>query len=167
MKPTTGLRAYDKPRRLRPVAFDPDAGVYRTRSYWVHIRLPTSADVPCLRTKKGRRGSPWLSANDRDHWGRRKALTKFFRDEGARRAGELQLPSLDRIWVFAWVAYGGRRILDPGNYTLTAKAILDGFVDAKLVPDDNNKYVTGPDMRRDERLAVGMTMQIIPLESRS
>lgn len=61
------------------------------------------------------------------------------------------------------MSYGNNRRLDPTNYMATAKAIVDGFVDAGLFSDDNSEVVVGPDMRRDETLAVGMTMQIIPL----
>lgn len=110
-----------------------------------------------------RKLSAWLSANDRDHWARRKKLTSYFRETARNRAEELGLPRLERARVLYWLSYGSNRRLDPHNYNLTAKAIIDGFVDYGLLPDDNSRCLIGPDPRRDEGLAVGMTMQIIPL----
>jgi hypothetical protein len=53
--------------------------------------------------------------------------------------------------------------LDPANFSLTAKAVVDGFVDYGLIPDDDSKHLLGPDMRRDESLPRGMTMHIFNL----
>lgn len=39
----------------------------------------------------------------------------------------------------------------PGTSTPTAKAIVDGLVDAGVIPDDSNEWVTGPDMRAGEK----------------
>jgi hypothetical protein len=52
-----------------------------------------------------------------------------------------------------------------GNYYPTAKAILDGLVDAGVLPDDNDDHVTGPDMRRTRPngpLQVTITIREIP-----
>lgn len=40
---------------------------------------------------------------------------------------------------------------DAGNLYPTAKAIVDGLVDAGVIPDDSNEWVTGPDMRAGEK----------------
>lgn len=40
---------------------------------------------------------------------------------------------------------------DAGNLYPTAKAIVDGLVDAGLLVDDSNEYVVGPDMRAGEK----------------
>lgn len=42
---------------------------------------------------------------------------------------------------------------DAGNLYPTAKAIVDGLVDAGVVPDDDNAWVTGPDMRAGDKRA--------------
>ena len=42
---------------------------------------------------------------------------------------------------------------DAGNLYPTAKAIVDGLVDAGVIPDDSNEWVTGPDMRAGEKRA--------------
>lgn len=77
-----------------------------------------------------------------------------------RLAEEASLPQMKRIWITAYVSYGSNRILDPHNYTLTAKAVVDGLVDYGLIPDDNSKFLVGPDMRRDETLPRGLTLII-------
>ena len=40
---------------------------------------------------------------------------------------------------------------DAGNLYPTAKAIVDGLVDAGILVDDSNEYVIGPDMRAGEK----------------
>ena len=40
---------------------------------------------------------------------------------------------------------------DVGNLYPTAKACVDGLVDAGVIPDDSNEWVTGPDMRAGEK----------------
>lgn len=140
---------------------------YLTRSqgsdHWVHIALPVLPHLPGKKGKAARKQSPWLSLNDRDHWARRKKLTTFFREAGRDACIDMELPNYHRIHVVYWMSYGSGRRLDPHNYNLTAKAIIDGFVDYGLIPDDCSKFLIGPDPRRDEALPVGMTMQIIPL----
>lgn len=109
--------------------------------------------------------SPWLTLNDRDTWHRRKALTKYYRDQGTFAARFHWLPTgLQKVHVVASVAYGSNRVLDPHNYMLTAKAVIDGFRDYGLIPDDNSKHLIGPDMRRDESQPRGLTMYVTVLE---
>ena len=44
--------------------------------------------------------------------------------------------------VYVYRGRAGR--YDPGNYYPTAKAILDGIVDAGILPDDSHEYLDGP-----------------------
>jgi hypothetical protein len=46
---------------------------------------------------------------------------------------------------------GGR--WDAGNLYPTAKAVVDGLVDAGVIFDDSNEYVVGPDLRAGEKRA--------------
>lgn len=59
-----------------------------------------------------------------------------------------KVPAFQRIHVFYVVhpATKGRR-RDPGNWSPTAKAGIDGLVDAGVVPDDNSDRVLGGDPR--------------------
>lgn len=104
--------------------------------------------------------SPWLTLNDRDSWHRRKKLTSYYRDTGFKVAQENQMPFIAEAHIEYWMSYGNNRRLDPANYMLTAKAVIDGFVDWGMLVDDSSKYLTGPDPRRDESLPVGLTMRI-------
>ena len=58
---------------------------------------------------------------------------------------------------------------DAGNLYPTAKAIVDGLVDAGVIPDDSNEWVTGPDMRAGEKRAepcvVVTVMPVTPIPS--
>lgn len=44
---------------------------------------------------------------------------------------------------------------DPGNWAPSAKAVIDGFVDAGVLPDDNHKNLLGPDPRMGEPVPGG------------
>jgi len=125
--------------------------------HWLHIPIPN------LPTRRGKKQSGWLSLNDRDHWARRKKLTTYYREAGYDACIRANLPRYDRVHIVYWMCYGNNRRLDPSNYMLTVKAIVDGFVDFGLVKDDDSTRVIGPDPRRDERLPLGMHLQIIPL----
>lgn len=132
--------------------------------HWLYIPLPELRHLPGKKGKPARKQSPWLSLNDRDHWARRKKLTEYYREAGSRACADADLPPYERVYVAYWMAYGSNRRLDPHNYNLTAKAIVDGFVDYGLIRDDGSKFLVGPDPRRDETMPVGMHMQIIGLE---
>lgn len=112
------------------------------------------------RTKRLVNPSPWLTLNDRDSWHRRKALTVYYREAAINAAVEADLPGMDAAHMEAWICYGNNRRLDPHNYTLTAKACVDGLIEYGWLPDDCSKFLTGPDMRRDESLPKGLTLRI-------
>jgi hypothetical protein len=38
---------------------------------------------------------------------------------------------------------------DHNYYAYVIKPLVDGFIDARLLPDDNAKHLIGPDVRRD------------------
>lgn len=49
------------------------------------------------------------------------------------------------VITLGWHDHGRRR--DPNNWAPTGKAIVDGMVDAGLLPDDSTRHLIGPDMR--------------------
>lgn len=111
------------------------------------------------------RKKPWINLNDRNHWGKKSPLTKYWRDIAHVRAQESGIGEADEYpWVFPWVtaylSFGDNRRRDVHNYTPTVKAIIDGCTDAGLWADDRDGILTGPDMRRDESRAVGVTLRI-------
>lgn len=55
-----------------------------------------------------------------------------------------------RIRVVAYVRFPDLRRRDVGNlYPYVAKPIVDGLVDARVIPDDDDHHCIGPDLRRD------------------
>ncbi|MGP5219477.1 hypothetical protein [Arthrobacter rhombi] len=87
-----------------------------------------------------------LSSNQRLHRMAAADLTASWRTAGqiaARGRDPIQTPV--RIVATFWKARNGR--YDPNNLWPTVKAVVDGFVDAGLLADDDHKHVIGPDMR--------------------
>lgn len=105
-----------------------------------------------------RRGNEWINANQRLHWTTRSELVSSWRTIAGWTAKAAKLPALGPSRVVAELVMSARRTarLDPANYAPTAKAVIDGLVDAGIWPDDSHGWVTGPDMRlADERVAPG------------
>lgn len=97
----------------------------------------------------------WLNSNQRLHRmvkARRVASwRKAARDAAEVHPGWVPFECPVRITVTIHKTRAGR--WDAGNLYPTAKAIVDGLVDAGVIPDDSNEWVTGPDMRAGEKRA--------------
>lgn len=90
----------------------------------------------------------WLSANDRRDPRRAASDIKSWREAGCVYARQAHLPrGLTAVHVIARCHRTIKRRSDVGNLYPTAKAVVDGLVDAGLVADDDNRHVLGPDMR--------------------
>jgi len=104
----------------------------------------------------------WINANDRSHRMVRAKLTKTWRAaaeaECRRVAPELRLETPVHILAQIHKPRGGR--WDPNNLSPTTKAIVDGLVDAGLLPDDSWREVVGPDHRRGSPGVAGVTLMI-------
>ena len=91
----------------------------------------------------------WMSANQRTHWAVRARRTRTLRTEAALRAHHAgRHDPLDRVHVTATIGYPRTGRADPANAAPTVKALIDGIVDAGLIPDDDHTHLTGPDYRR-------------------
>ncbi|MER5301345.1 hypothetical protein ABT039_17985 [Streptomyces lasiicapitis] len=86
-----------------------------------------------------------LSSNQRLHHMAEYRLTKRLRHEAELTARSRGLPLLERAAVY-YVLHPRpiKRKRDPGNWAPTAKAYVDGLVDAGLLPDDNSDHLLGP-----------------------
>ena len=97
----------------------------------------------------------WLNSNQRLHRmvkARRVASWRKAAQEAAEaHPGWVPFEVPVRIVVTVHKTRAGR--WDAGNLYPTAKAIVDGLVDAGVIPDDSNEWVTGPDMRAGEKRA--------------
>lgn len=88
-----------------------------------------------------------LTANDKMHWGARARITKQLRRRGymlGREGRGVDILCLQRARVEFEFAYPDRRRRDRHNLAPTVKAIMDGLIDAGLLPDDSDRFLDGP-----------------------
>lgn len=85
---------------------------------------------------------PPLNANQRwGHWAERARVVAEVREKAgfvirAARMGRVKRVRVQLVW-----RPGVKRDRDPANIWPTQKAVIDGMVDAGVVPDDNERYV--------------------------
>lgn len=90
----------------------------------------------------------WVSANDRSHWASKARLVKEWRAAGALWARSKRLPHItEPVQITAWVHRTDRRRADAHNRLPTVKAAIDGLVDAGVLTDDSDQYVTAVAMK--------------------
>ena len=97
----------------------------------------------------------FINANDRLHWKRRNMRTQTWRV--AAGVQTVRAPAWERNGGIAYerahitVSYRfpDNRRREVSNLQPTSKAIVDGLVDAGLIPDDDDTHVIGPDNRRE------------------
>jgi hypothetical protein len=109
----------------------------------------------------------FLNANDRLHWRPKGELTKTWREAAEAAVNALFEPyHYERAHVVCTIRFPDNTRRDVGNWYPTAKACLDGIVDSQLViKDDSDRYITGPDMRREyPNGPARVTVTIEPLE---
>lgn len=92
-------------------------------------------------------GKEWLTANQRGSWHSRARNTRQWRDLAAWRSRGLAVTFPAGTRVLCELRFCDKRRRDPANWAPTAKAVVDGLVDAGLFLDDDAKHVIGPDMR--------------------
>lgn len=93
-----------------------------------------------------------LSSNQRLHWAAKAGRVQRLRRWAGFEAKRLEMPHAERVSVTVWVHPGARtRRLDPPNYADTVKAVIDGVVDAGVLPDDSGKHVIAVTYREGAR----------------
>ena len=101
-------------------------------------------------------GMELLNANDRDsHWARRRRITGALREAAAWLARQQRIPPLARARITAVYEPPDRRRRDAPNWYPRFKAAIDGLVDAKVLTDDSDRYVTALEMKCGERFPRG------------
>lgn len=92
--------------------------------------------------------APFINANHRPHWAARAAAVQQWRAATLIHARAQRVPRFQAAHITITYHYPPtRRRRDAGNLSPTAKAIIDGLVDARVLPDDNDEHLTGPDPR--------------------
>lgn len=110
-------------------------------------------------------GMELLNANRRIHWRRRAEITKAIR-EAAYLLACGSVPRLQRAQITVEYRPPDRRRRDVHNLYPSAKAAVDGLVDARILPDDSDRYLIGPDMRcGDVEPAGRLVLHITELET--
>src|SRR5512139_4032897 len=108
----------------------------------------------------------WLNSNQRLHRMQQAERVRVWRsaafDAAMTRNGRGGFDQPVHIVCTVHKTRAGR--WDAGNLYPTAKAIVDGLVDAGVIPDDSNEWVTGPDMRAGEkRDQACVVVQVAPI----
>lgn len=93
-------------------------------------------------------GTLLINANDSLHFRKRAELVKALRATAWAMARQAKLPAIQRAHIHYVIHPDTKsRRRDPGNWSPSAKAAVDGLVDAGVLPDDNHKHLLGPDPR--------------------
>ena len=85
---------------------------------------------------------PPLSMNQRMHWAQKAKLTKAIRHEAATRARSMRWGPYPHVTVTLHYRPRDKRRRDADNIVPVLKALCDGLVDAKVVPDDTPDLMT-------------------------
>lgn len=87
--------------------------------------------------------TPPLTANQRLHWAAKARTTADVRRTAMLLARAAKLPQgFEHVTIELHYTPRDRRRRDASNLMPTQKAVVDGLVDAGLVPDDTPEYVT-------------------------
>ena len=110
-------------------------------------------------------GMPLLNANRRQHWAAKAKLTRALREAALVCARRDHVPPLQRAHIVVEYRPPDRRRRDVHNLFPSAKACVDGVVDAGVLRDDADQYLIGPDMRLGEPEKQGrLVLHITELE---
>ena len=82
-----------------------------------------------------------LTANERLHWARQRAVTGAIRVATTTLARAAKIPPAQQAWITVVLHPHNRRRLDPHNWGPSAKAAIDGLVDARVLPDDDYRHL--------------------------
>jgi hypothetical protein len=89
-----------------------------------------------------------ITLNTRAHWSANHRATASLRLRGGWAARAAHAPQMTRADLTVHVVYPARkRRRDVSNYLGTVKPLLDGMVDAGVLPDDDDAHLCGPDLR--------------------
>ena len=86
---------------------------------------------------------PTWNANSRGHWSQRASEVAAWRMVAKQAANRAGIPALDVVFVELTMTPSDRRRRDPDNLAGALKPILDGLVDAGVIPDDSWQHVAG------------------------
>ena len=95
----------------------------------------------------------WLSSNQRMHRMAAAGRTRAIREYAALQTAAANLTVPPQVHIGIFVGYPTRAKADPPNAWPTAKAAIDGVVDAGALTDDNSEVVFAHSFARDPKRA--------------
>lgn len=103
------------------------------------------------------------SANARMHWTQEHEVRTFWRNMA--RALFAHRPKAERAKVVVTFTWPDRRRRDVHNYVpYVVKPIVDGMIDAGILPDDDDNHLVGPDLRVDaEKGGFSVKVTVVPI----
>lgn len=111
-------------------------------------------------------GQELLTSNQRLNRYKQARIVKQLRSDAYYMAKYAKVPHLQRAHVICvYQPPPTRGVKDVGNLAPSAKALVDGAIcDAKVLPDDSDAYMTGPDMRRSTTTHPGGRLLLVITE---
>ncbi|WP_052424104.1 hypothetical protein [Nonomuraea candida] len=106
--------------------------------------MPATEPAPPVYKIELPAGTKLLNANDRLHWRRQQPIKKNLRETACWLARAAKVPAMKRARMVGVFEPPNKRRRDPANWAPSWKAVVDGVVDAGVLPDDNSKYLEGP-----------------------
>lgn len=88
-----------------------------------------------------------ITANQIMHWARRADIVRTLRRTGLINARKQGIAPMERAHLTVYVSWQNARRRDVSNISPTIKALVDGIVEAGILPDDDDLHLTGPDLR--------------------
>lgn len=116
------------------------------RRWHIVFHAPTIKPVRKKKTGRMFTRNPMLNANDRDHHRVVSPIRKEWRrrGRGIGNGARIRDAGLQRVRVDAYIQRPINNDSDAGNFYPTVKPIIDGLIDARMLPDDNDRYLQGP-----------------------
>jgi hypothetical protein len=101
-----------------------------------------------------------LNSSHRLHWTVKGRKTRELRNLAHWSALAQLKPVEGRVRVLCTYQWPDNRRRDIENWALTSKACVDGIRDAKILTDDDARYVVGVDNRQGEKSPTGLLLTI-------
>lgn len=102
----------------------------------------------------------WMNANDRDHWTKRRAQTEYLRTLAKAEFQNARHKFATPVHILARICIPTNRRFDPPNAAPTVKALIDGIVDAGVIPDDDHEHVPRVSFERGPKTGKPKTYRV-------
>jgi crossover junction endodeoxyribonuclease RusA len=105
-----------------------------------------------------------MNAERTIHWAARAAIVKLWRTAGWAEALAAHLPRLQTAEIDAYPSQKGV-LADVGAHAPVVKALVDGLVDAHVLPDDSPAYLRALRIHPPTRGKPGVTLVVTEVAS--